>query len=169
MGQLSREAGAAAESGGGAKSPIRIAMYLLPGPTRTADRLVPVGKVKLSDYVLGKTKAEGATLWDPKSAGVAQGILCEWPSGQREIFPYVIPCYFCDDWTSLEAAADSMGCELAKGPAVEDDEQIGRSVVTTLICLLDGTLHECKRFGVRMMLQARQWPVRFDVGVLGVA
>lgn len=158
-----------AADGGRAKSPIRIAMYLLPGPSRTADRLVPVSDVKLSEYVMGKTQAEGASLWDPKSGGVAQGILCEWQSGEKEIFPYVIPCYFSEEWVSLEAAAESLGCQLEKGSAVQDEEPIGRSVLTTLMCLVDGTLHECKRFGVRMMMQAREWPVRFDAAALGAA
>lgn len=169
MNPSDRQAAQSAGAGGRVKSPIRIAMYLLPGPLRSADRLVRVGEVKLSEYVMGHTKADGATLWDPKSGGVAQGILCEWASGKREIFPYVIPCYFSEEWVSLEAAADSLGCELAKGSAIEDDEPIGRSVVTTLMCLVDGTLHECKRFGVRMMLQARQWPVRFDAQALVAA
>ena len=150
-----------------AKAPIRIAMYLMPGPTRSADRLVRVADVKLSDYVRGATPEEGATLWDPRSVGLARGIMCEWPDGRREIFPYVVPCYFSEEWVSLEAAAESLGCDLSRGEAVADAEPIGRSVITTLMCLLDGTLHECKRFGASMVLHARQWPVRFDAQALG--
>lgn len=148
------------------KDPIRIAMYLLPGPTRSQDRMVPVDRVRLTDYVQGVTPAEGARLWDEASPGVARGVLCEWEDGRREIVPFVVPCYSSREWSSLEKAAESLGCVLERGDEVQETESIGRSVLTSLMCLLDGTVHETKRFGAGMVLFARRWPVLCDAAAL---
>lgn len=77
-------------------------------------------------------------------------------------YPFVLPCEYRPEWTSIEAFAQDVGRFCMMGEPVKDGDPIGRSMVRGWIALTDGTVYITTTPGNTELVFAELLPIRLD-------
>jgi hypothetical protein len=134
------------------------ALYILPGNSRSKDRIVPAENLKIEHYAPSKDMnlTEEDRLYRPNS------IKATVRGEETQVFPFVLPCSFRPEWDNLEAAAHDMGMDLAIGEPVKDEDSIGRSIIRSWFATADGCVYTARIPGGSNTLMTEQLPIRLD-------
>lgn len=140
-----------------------IKLYILPGESRSKDRIFPVEMLNIEHYQPFKdfNLSEEDRKYRPAALKVTvQG-------EETRTYPFVLPCLFRPEWTCLDIAAQDMGFDLCVSEPVQDDDEIGRSVIRVWFATADGAVYTARQSTASTMLITELWPIRLDATWIG--
>lgn len=133
-------------------------LYILPGETRSKDRIIPAEMLTIEHYAPSKDMnlSEEDRRYKPNSLRVTVR------GEDTRAYPFALSCYFRPEWTSLEVAVQDMGLNLSISDPVKDEDPIGRSVIRTWFATADGAVYTARRPSGSDMLITELMPIRLD-------
>jgi hypothetical protein len=133
-------------------------LTILPGASRTQDRIVHNERVEIRLYDPAKDK----NLTPEQAKGRLATIRVSEGGGPEQEFAFVMPCYFWGECDSIEDLAAELGENIKVGEPVKDSDEIGRSGLRSWIALGDGSVYTwCKPSGYNVTF-ANKWPIQVD-------
>lgn len=136
-------------------------LYILPGDTRSKDRVVPLDNIlKIEHY----NPSRDLSLTEDDRKCRPNGIKVTVKGEGTLVYPFILPCNFRPEWSSLETAARELGVDLHIGDPIKDEDAIGRSVLRSWFAAADGCVYTAVRPSGGNMLIAQEWPCRLDSG-----
>lgn len=133
-----------------------IPLYILPGESRSKDRIVPAAIVKVEFCRPSNDRNPRAEYWKFRPAFLKVTVSGE----ETKDYPFILPCDFHPEWETLEDAAQDMGLDLAVIEPVQDSDSIGRAVIRSWFATADGSVYTSRSTG--RVLLTEKWPVLLD-------
>ena len=133
-------------------------LYILPGESRSKDRILPAEMLKIEHYAPAKDMnlSEEDRKYRPDCLKVTVR------GEETKVYPFVLSCSFRPEWANLQAAVQDMGMDLAVGEPLKDEDSIGRSIIRNWFATADGCVYTGRTPGGSNMLMTEQWPIRLD-------
>lgn len=103
-------------------------LYILPGLTRDADRVVPAADVKIVPLA--------------SRVGSPPSIEVQFRDGTRRAYPFVAPCLHRPQWTNLESFQDYVLRKVQLGSPYKSNERLPLSVSAGYVAFADGSVYE---------------------------
>jgi hypothetical protein len=134
-------------------------LYLLPGDSRTQDRVVPGSMIRAETY----RPSKDMSLTEDQRRFAVDLVVVTVAGEEKKTFPYILPVEFSPNWNSLADYAESVGRVLAEGQRdVKDEDQLGRSIITSWIALTDGTVHVVRKPGADGFVLTDRLPIMVE-------
>lgn len=135
-------------------------LTLLPGPTRDLDQVYLASSLATEIYEPANDKS--IALEERRYRPAMLKVRIE--GGPQQEFPFAVPCHFSAKMTPQEAAAE-LDMSWDEGPPVQNDELISRSMISGMLALGDGSVHQTKWINGQI-LSTQLMPVRLSPELL---
>lgn len=130
-------------------------LYLLPGESRTKDRVLPASMLRAEIY----SPSKDMNLTEDQRFYAVDLLAVTVTGEEKDFFPFILPVQFSPDWRSLADFAEAQGRVLAEGDAVKDEDELGRSIIRSWIALADGTVHTIRMPSTDGFVLTEQLPI----------
>lgn len=136
-----------------------LSYYILPGESRTKDRIVRACDVYIEHYSPSRDLSLPA-----EERKYRPNVIIAKVTGESAItLPFALSVYADPTWTDLPTAASKMGCALYVGDPIKDDDEIPRSIIRFWFATADGKVYTAKKFSPKEggeLLDTQLWPIR---------
>ncbi len=135
-----------------------LSYYILPGESRTKDRIVRACDVSIEHYSPSRDQSLPA-----EERQYRPNVIIATVTGESAItLPFALPVYADPTWTDLPTAAKEMGCALFVGDPIKDDDEISRAIIRFWFATADGKVYTAKKYWPKdgdEFLSVEQWPI----------
>lgn len=142
----------------------RMHFRILPGETRGQDRIIRSDLVSSEIYRPSHDKS----LSEDQRQYAANMLVVKVQGEDPKMYRFILPCYFDADWLTIQDYALSDGLTLVQDPPVsaDDDSQIGRSIITSWVAMVDGSVHRIRRPSNSDYVYSEKLPITIEPEVV---